>query len=64
MGNKSWIISKKRMALGLIVCVIVAVSGYIFELISGIDTSFIKFVMPGPAVLVFSLIALRKPEEK
>ena len=64
MGNRIWIISTKRMALGLIVCVIVAVSGFIFELISGIDISFVKFVMPSPAVLVFSLIALRKPEEK
>ena len=64
MKNSSWIVTTKRMIIGIIAAIVISVSGLIFEEFSGVDIGFVSYLMPGVGVIVFSLIALRKPKEE
>ncbi|MCL1847749.1 MAG: hypothetical protein FWF91_07295 [Coriobacteriia bacterium] len=64
MKGSSWVVSTKRMIIGIIVAIVISVSGLFFEELSGIDIGFVNYLMPGVGVIVFCLIALRKPKEE
>ena len=64
MRNLSWVVSTKRMIVGLIAAVVISVLGFGVELLFGVDIGLFNSLMPAVGVVVFCLIALRKPKEQ
>ena len=63
MENKSWIISTKRMIIGLVVAIVFCLSGLCIELLLGIDIGLLKYLGVGVGVIAFCFIALKAPKK-
>ena len=61
--NESWVASTPRLIIGIIVAVLLSLSGLVIEEILGIDLGIFKNLGVPVGIIAFSFIALRKPKE-
>jgi len=64
MEKSNWVVSWTRLIVGIVVCVILSVSGIVVSDLLNVDIGVFRFLPVGVGVLAFCLITLRRPEGK